>query len=66
MLVNDHKINWSGAKVIDHEKRTRHRKVREALHITKAKLAMNKDQGVELSAFWKSIVGILVPCLTYV
>ena len=54
--VNDHVIDWAGAKVLDTDCGRMSRRVREALHIAKMQPAMNKDCGVELSAAWLDLV----------
>ena len=51
-----HAIDWNSIKVLDRATSQTERRVREALHICKRKLVMNRDQGVEVSNVWKTTV----------
>ena len=54
--MNDPTIDWVSAKVVDSDRRTGSRRIREALHIARSSPAMNKDRGVDLSASWLNLV----------
>ena len=43
-------------QVVDRARRRTERKVREAFHIYKLQLAMNRDAGIERSAVWNAIL----------
>ena len=51
----DHRIEWNNTTVIDSAAGTLSRRVKELLHIVKEKTTMNKDEGLKLSAVWKSL-----------
>ena len=47
-VVQDHRINWDGARVLDVEQAWRPRKIKETLHIARQRCEwplMNKDGG---------------------
>ena len=52
----EHVIDWEDTKVIDVARKTRERKIREALHIEQKKPRMNRDKGVERSTSWDAIL----------
>lgn len=54
--MEDHAIDWEGAKILDREQGWHARKVKEALFIKKTMPEMNKDKGMELSAAWLDLV----------
>ena len=52
--IEDHRMDFQKAKVIDRAKRMTQRRVKEALHIERHKGAtMNSDSGLRLSEQWK-------------
>ena len=52
----EHVIDWKYTKAIDMARKTRERKIREALHIEQKKLRMNRDKAVERSTSWDAIL----------
>ena len=55
-----HEIDWQGMKAIDHACWKRERKIREAFHIQKRKLQLNRDGSVEQSAISNAIIRFCV------
>ena len=55
-----HEISWQGLKAIDRAHWKRKRKIREAFHIQKRKLQLNRDVGVAQSAIWNAIIWFCV------
>ena len=51
----DHRIEWNNTTVIESAAGTLSQRVKESLHIVKEKTTMNKDEGLKLSAVWKSL-----------
>ena len=51
-----HEVDWQGMKTIDRARWKRERKIREAFHIEKRKLQLNRDGGVERSTIWNAII----------
>ena len=51
----DHRLEWNNTTVIDSAAGTLSRLVKESLHIVKEKTTMKKDEGLKLSAVWKSL-----------
>ena len=49
-VITGHRMNWDETRIIDRQVKWPSCKVKEALHIEAAKLALNRDRGVELSA----------------
>ena len=52
--LQDHRIDWEGACVIENEQRYWRRRVLEAIHIQTRPHSMNLDCGLHLSGFWNS------------
>ncbi len=50
--MEDHAIDWEGAKILDIERGWHARKVEEAFFIRKTMPEMNKEKGMELSVAW--------------
>ena len=54
-----HRFNWNGADVIDHELDWRLRKLKEALHICVEKskgTVMNTDDGLKVNEVWQAVL----------
>ena len=49
-------IDWFSFKVIDRERRTGERKLREAIHVYKQQPRMNRDTGIKRSSIWNSVL----------
>ena len=56
--LENHRIEWKKAEVIDHEKKTVSRQVKEALWIHETEDKMNKDRGLEINTLWLSLLTI--------
>ena len=50
--VNNHEIDWEGAKILERENNWRMRKTKEAIRIRTEWAVMNRDQGTFLSGIY--------------
>ena len=51
-----HQINWEEVKILASESNTSRRKIKEAIYIHRHKPALNRDQGLDLSAVYLPLV----------
>ena len=49
-------IAWTSLKVIDGARKTRERRIREAIHIRKRDPILYRDRGVEFSSTWEAVL----------
>ena len=56
--LKDHRIDWSGARIVEVERKWHARKVKEALIIARENPALNKDKGMELSLSWLNLMRV--------
>ena len=54
--MNNHEIDWSGARIVNIERKWHARKVKEALIIAKENSRMNMDKSMERSPAWLNLV----------
>ena len=57
-IMKDHRIDWENPKMLDYEKATVPRKIKEAARIHSQRIdhRMNKDKGLELSPIWTDLL----------
>ena len=57
-IRKDHRIDWENPKILDHEKATVPRKIKEAARIHSQHIdhRMNKDKELELSPIWTDLL----------
>ena len=55
-----HEIDWTSLKVIDGARKTRERRIREAIHIRKRHPTLNRDRGVEFSSIWEAVGDVVL------
>jgi hypothetical protein len=51
-----HSIDWENASVIDRDPHTVSRKIKETIDIRKNRYLMNRDEGLETSHMWDSLL----------
>ena len=57
--VNNHEIDWEGAKILERESDWRMRKTKEAIRIRTEGAVMNRDQGTFLSGIYDPLFASL-------
>ena len=54
--TSHHSIDWDNVKVLDQESGERHRQIKESLHIRTRGPQKNRDQGLDISVAYNSII----------
>ena len=52
----NHEINWEGVKILDKESVDVKRKIKEAIHIRRQRLTLNRDGGYDIPAIFDHLL----------
>ena len=55
-ILKDHRLDWENPEVIDRDRKTLNRRVKEALLIRKRGAQLNKDNGLDIDPLWFSVL----------
>ena len=54
--LQHHVIDWKSMKVLDRPTSQTERRIKEAVHIHKRRPEMNRDQGLDFSKIWNTVL----------